>query len=222
MILFRVQNLWERSWENLPLICCGAPLGRGLSLIDHQRHQRNLRRGDDLSTYRNYIWLLQKPLNVLTVWIRLDHNLCVQILSSSSQLKIIVMLNFFKGIYCRVPPLQGLLFSVAWGHVEGLCKSGLSTMRMKPPTWVIHFKLNCQQLPIVYSTQSLTIYYKIITEGRSRQYFYVKSSICQDTSNMNFDRPAQTYIFFSWNWNLYEVMNIGVWYYLTNIPSWIS
>ncbi len=27
-----------------------------------------------------------------------------------------------------VPPLQGLLFSVAWGHVEGLSKSGLPTI----------------------------------------------------------------------------------------------
>ena len=82
--------------------------------------------------------------------------------------------------YCHVPPLQGLLFSVAWGHVEGLCKSGLPTIQMKPPTWVtwshrvlhsvIHSKLNHEQLPIISITQSLTIYYRIITEGRPRQF----------------------------------------------------
>ncbi len=44
---------------------------------------------------------------------------------------------------------------MAWGHVEGLCKGGLPTMQMKPPTWV---------------TWSHRIYYRTITEGRPRQY----------------------------------------------------
>ncbi len=54
----------------------------------------------------------------------------------------VCMSEFTGPTYCRVPPLQGLLFSVAWEHVEGLCtcKSGLLTKQMKPPTWVVN---NC-------------------------------------------------------------------------------
>ena len=64
-------------------------------------------------------------------------------------------------IYCRVPPLHGLLFSVDWGHVKGLCKSGLSMMPMK---------LNNQQLLIFSHCTSIPDTQKIIAEGRPRQY----------------------------------------------------
>ncbi len=69
-----------------------------------------------------------------------------------------------KQQYCRVPPLQGLLFMVDWGHVEGLCKSGLPTMQMKPPTWVwkytqhgIHSKLNNLQVFTICYRKSLDL-----------------------------------------------------------------
>ncbi len=58
--------------------------------------------------------------------------------------------------------------------MEGLCKSGLPT---------IHFKSNHEQLPIISITQSLIIYYRIITEGRPRQCI---QSFVKETHNNDY------------------------------------
>ncbi len=75
--------------------------------------------------------------------------------------------------YCRVPPLQGLLFLVDWEHVKGLCKfynanetSNLSDMVTQDVIVSLTLKLTIVHYIPLY-IQVFPIYIqKIITEGR--------------------------------------------------------